>query len=343
MSQIQERHTLVLKFLFVISVAVLFFALLSPIHAKAAEPVSWTALGNGVYQLDGTEVKAEVSPGKVHITGSGALPDFDYWKLNKRPWATCECQSVTIDDTITSIGAYVFYDLPKLKYISISSKTFIKNDTSFYKISSNPIFRVYGADVSTVMIGTIPYTSRDSLLAVSQSAGTGRAYVFDNSSLASAFQGMTNPTIQNVYSATDSRAPWNDLVTYWNGNIYTPICRITGPTAAPYIVTATRSYQGLEAYKAFAAYIGTNTFATTFNITVTANDANKTIVSKTNGAYQYTLTIPETFRKSGRVFQLLGIGQNGVVTYSDLDADGKTITFTTENPTASYALVFSGN
>ena len=56
-----------------------------------------------------------------------------------------------------------------------------------------------------------------------------------------------------------------------------------------------------------------------------------------------TLTIPETFRKSGRVFQLLGIGQNGVVTYSDLDADGKTITFTTENPTASYALVFSGN
>ena len=343
MNQIQEKNTLFLKVFFVIATVILFFAVLSPMRVSAAESVSWTALGNGVHQLDGTDIKAEVAPGTVHITGTGAIPDFDYWKLNKRPWSTCECQSVTIDDTITSIGAYAFYDLPKLKYISISSKTFIKNDTSFYKISANPIFRIYGSDVTTVMIGTIPYTSMDSILAVSQSAGTGRAYVLDNSSLASTFQGKTNPTIQNVYSATDSKAPWNDLVTNWNGNIYTSICKITGPSPAPYIVTATRSYQGIEAYKAFAAYIGTNTFATTFNITVTANDANKTIIPKTNTAYQYTLTIPETFRKSGRVFKLLGIGQNGVTTYDDLDTDGKTITFSAEYPTASYALVYSGN
>lgn len=236
MSQIQEKNTLFLKVLLLITTAILFLAMLSPMHVKAAESISWMALGNGVYQLDGTEIKAEVAPGTVHITGTGAIPDFDYWKLNKRPWSTCECQSVTIDDTITSIGAYVFYDLPKLKYISISSKTFIKNYTTFYNISANPIFRIYGSDVTTVMIGTIPYTSMDSILAVSQSAGTGRAYVLDNSSLASAFQGKTNPTIQNVYSATDSRAPWNDLVTYWNGNVYTSICRITGPTAAPYVV-----------------------------------------------------------------------------------------------------------
>ena len=178
---------------------------------------------------------------------------------------------------------------------------------------------------------------------MSQSSGTGRSYVLDNNSLASAFQGKTNPTIQNVYSATDSRAPWNDLATYWNGNIYTSICRITGTSSAPYIVTATRSYQGIEAYRAFAAHIGTNTFATTFNITVTANDANKAVISKTNASYQYTLTIPEAFRASGRIFKLLGIGQNGVTTYDDIDTDGNTITFSTDSPTASYALVYSGN
>ncbi len=343
MNQIQEKNSIFFKVLFVFTIATLFFVLLSPMRVKAAESISWTALGNGVYQLDGTDIKAEVAPGTVHITGNGAIPDFDYWKLNKRPWATCECQSVTIDDTITSIGAYVFYDLPKLKYISISSKTFITNYTSFYHISANPIFRIGGSDVTTVMIGTIPYTSMDSILSVSQSSGTGRSYVLDNNSLASAFQGKTNPTIQNVYSATDSRAPWNDLATYWNGNIYTSICRITGTSSAPYIVTATRSYQGIEAYRAFAAYIGTNTFATTFNITVTANDANKAVISKTNASYQYTLTIPEAFRASGRIFKLLGIGQNGVTTYDDIDTDGNTITFSTDSPTASYALVYSGN
>ena len=295
MNQIQEKNSIFFKVLFVFTIATLFFVLLSPMRVKAAESISWTALGNGVYQLDGTDIKAEVAPGTVHITGNGAIPDFDYWKLNKRPWATCECQSVTIDDTITS------------------------------------------------MIGTIPYTSMDSILSVSQSSGTGRSYVLDNNSLASAFQGKTNPTIQNVYSATDSRAPWNDLATYWNGNIYTSICRITGTSSAPYIVTATRSYQGIEAYRAFAAYIGTNTFATTFNITVTANDANKAVISKTNASYQYTLTIPEAFRASGRIFKLLGIGQNGVTTYDDIDTDGNTITFSTDSPTASYALVYSGN
>ncbi|MBB6631864.1 hypothetical protein [Clostridium algidicarnis] len=124
MNQIQEKNSIFFKVLFVFTIATLFFVLLSPMRVKAAESISWTALGNGVYQLDGTDIKAEVAPGTVHITGNGAIPDFDYWKLNKRLWATCECQSVTIDDTITSIGAYVFYDLPKLKYILNSTCIF---------------------------------------------------------------------------------------------------------------------------------------------------------------------------------------------------------------------------
>ncbi len=316
-------------------------SIIAPMPARAAQAMSWIALGNGVYQLEGTQVKVEVTQGAVRVTGSGAIPDYDYWELGKRPWSTCECQNVTIDDTITSIGAYVFYDLPKLKYISLSSKTFITDYTTFYKIDPNPIIRIYGSDVTTNMIGTIPYTSMDSIRSLAQSSGTGRAYILDNSSLASAFQGSTNPTIQNVYSATDSEVPWNDLATNWNGNIYKSICKITSPSPVPsYIVTGTRRYQGKEAYQAYAAFIGEDTFATTFNITVTTNDANKTILSKTDIPYQYTLTIPEEFKKAGRSFRLLGIGQTGVLSYDDLDSNGDTITFVTDYPTTSYALVY---
>ncbi len=323
------------------AMAMVLVAGIFPMVAKAAQTMNWITLGNGVYQLEGTQVKVEVTQGAVHVTGTGAIPDYNYWELSKRPWATCECQNVSVDDTITSIGAYVFYELPKLKYISISSKTFITDDTTFYKIDVNPIIRINGSDVTTQMIGTIPYTSMDSIRSMAQSSGTGRAYILDNSSLASAFQGSTNPTIQNVYSAADGEAPWNDLAANWNGNIYKSICKITSPMPVPsYIVTGTRRYQGRAAYQAYAAFIGDSTFATTFNITVTTNDGNKTKIYKTDALYQYTLTIPEEFRKPGRNFKLLGIGQTAVDTYDDLDTDDDTITFTTDYPTTSYALVY---
>lgn len=341
MNKKEQKMFSCMKSFLAITLTMLLVVSIFPITAKAAESMKWTALGNGVYQLEGTQVKVEVTPGAVHVTGTGAIPDYDYWELNKRPWSTCECQNVTVDDTITSIGAYVFYDLPKLKYISISSKTFITDDTTFYKIDVNPIIRINGSDVTTQMIGTIPYTSMDSIKSLAQSSGTGRAYILDNSSLASAFQGSTNPTIQNVYSAADSEAPWNDLVTNWNGNVYKSICKITSlPPVPSYLVNGTRRYQGKAAYQAYAAFIADSTFATTFNITVTTNDANKTVITKTNTPYQYTLTIPEEFRKAGRSFRLLGIGQTAVYTYDDLDTNGDTITFTTDYPTTSYALVY---
>ena len=51
MSRIQEKNTLFLKVLLLITTAILFLAMLSPMHVKAAESISCTALGNGVYQL----------------------------------------------------------------------------------------------------------------------------------------------------------------------------------------------------------------------------------------------------------------------------------------------------
>ena len=154
MSQIQEKNTLFLKVLLLITTAILFLAMLSPMHVKAAESISWTALGNGVYQLDGTEIKAEVAPGTVHITGTGAIPDFDYWKLNKRPWSTCECQSVTIDDTITSIGAYVTkLKISTAKIISDVTMVFISLGTCLMVIHSLGSVGI-GTIVAALLVGS---------------------------------------------------------------------------------------------------------------------------------------------------------------------------------------------
>lgn len=310
-----------------------------PIAAKAAGSLNWIALGNGNYQLEGTEVVVEVTPGMVHVKGTGVIPDYDYWELGKRPWATNECEAVTIDASITSIGAYVFFGLPKLKYITMSSQTFITDYTTFYNSAPNPVIRIQGSQVTTEMIGTIPYTSMDSIRALAQSGYVGASYLFDSNSLASEFQGSTNPTIKNVFSATDYRAPWNDLANYWNGNLYTSICKFSNPNMS-YVVTGTRRYQGKACYQAFASVIADYTFATTFNIAVTSNDAVKTLVNNTKTPYEYVLTIPKEFRQNGRGFRLLAIGKDALYTYDDVDNSAETITFSTDYPTTTYALVY---
>ena len=72
-------------------------------------------------------------PGK----GWHNLPDCDYWKLYERPWANTDAESVYIAETITSIGKYAFYDMPKLRYINMYTSTFIKDMTCFDKEGIN--------------------------------------------------------------------------------------------------------------------------------------------------------------------------------------------------------------
>lgn len=311
-----------------------------PISADAAESTKWIPLGNGRHQLEGTEVIAEIAPGTVHITGTGALPDFDYWELDKRPWASCECTNVIIDGTITAIGAYAFYDLPKLKYIAISSKTFIKDYTAFYKNAQNPVFRIGGSEVTTEMFGTVPYTSMDSIRAFAQS-GWGGSYVLDDGASAKAFQESTNPTIPHVFIATDAKAPWLDLNLNGNGNVYTGIARLAPSSAkANLMVTGMKKYQGRACYQVFGAMIGDYSFAGTYDIAVSLNDAKKTKVTTTNTPNQYVLDIPKEFQKAGRSFRLLSIGKDKLYTYDDLDTAGNTITYETDYPSAAFALVY---
>lgn len=305
---------------------------------EVAQHQTWVSQGNGWHYLQGTDIKVQIANDIIHFTGTGEIPDFDYWFLYERPWATSNCSIVMIDSTITSLGKYTFYKMDKVKNVYMSTNTFITDPTVFEGIAYKPVFRITSSGENTKMIGTIPYTSYDSIKAFAQVNSMGAAYILDNKKTALAFQESVNPTICNVYWATDEKAPWSDVDVNGNGNVKTPICKFTLPNTDPTLgVTAQRKYPGMACYEAYAAFIGDYTFATTFNISV--ERASKKI-QKTDTPLQYTLTIPPQYRQPGRNFRLLAIGAGVVNIYDDLDANYDTITFATDTPSTAYALVY---
>lgn len=351
------------KRLLALSLAVAMIFCIAPMHAKAAEAHTWTALGNGRYQLDGTAVIFEIKGQTMNVTGTGAIPDFDYWELVKTPWAGSRIVSINIAGSVTSIGKYVFSNpdatdfaikpygkdgpvqadgiMSSLKYVTMSTTTFIKDWTTFNKSGQRLIFRIQNAGVTTEMIGTIPYTSLDSIKAFAQSSATGTSFIFDTHALASDFQNSTNPTIRNVYAANDvidNVAPWNNLDKYTNGGTYTAMGEMK-PNPG-YIVTISRKYQGRACYEAFAAYIGNNTLGTTYNITVTDKSKERNRIMASDTPYQFTVTIPKELRKAGRTFRMIGLAQDVINVFEDADSNGDTITFSSNRPTATYALVY---
>ena len=156
----------------------------APVSKVEAAGETWINNGDGWHYLQGTDIKVKMADNMIRISGSGELPDFDYWELYKRPWDKTSFEYVTIDDTITSIGKYAFYGVKSIKHVTMDSKTFIKDYTSFEGISYMPIFRINGKQERTEMIGTIPYTSLDSIKAFAQTNSMGACYIFDDKNTA---------------------------------------------------------------------------------------------------------------------------------------------------------------
>lgn len=325
------------KILASVLVTAMVFMIMPAMTTQAAGE-TWVSAGNGWHYLQGTDVKVQIANNIIRISGTGEIPDFDYWKLYERPWHTSSCEYLMIDSTITSIGQYAFYDMKNIKHVFISTKTFIEDRNAFQGISYKPIFRITDEGETTRMIGTIPYTSYDSIKAFAQSNSMGAAYILDDNKKAAAFQESVNPTICNVYSATDEKAPWSNVDDNGNGNVATPICRLAASNPdASYKVSAQIRYQGEACYQAYAAFIDDYTFATTFNLVV---EKNQKVQTYTDKEMQYTFTIPNQFRQAGRSFRLLAIGSGVVNIYDDLDTVNETITFATNAPTTAYALVY---
>jgi len=316
---------------------VMVFLAMPVVNAKAEGEV-WTHPGNGWHYLQGTDIRVRIADNVISIEGTGALPDADYWKLYERPWHSTSATHLRIASTITSIGAYSFYKCSNIKSVEMYTSTFIENKNAFEGIAYCPIFRIANAEVQTRMIGTIPYTSLDSIQAFAQSNTMGAAYILNDNKSATAFQNSTNPTISNVYRADDKDAPWNNVFDNANGNKATNICKLS-PNTMDYTlkVSAQRLYPGMACYDVYAAFIDDYTFATTFNLNV---EKEKKTLYETDKELEYILTIPAEYRSALRSFRLLAIGSGEVYIYDDLDTATETITFRTDKPTTAYALVY---
>ena len=69
---------------------------------------------NNFQEGDIGDIHWTFSDGKLTVTGTGAIPDYDAAE-NKAPWADKIVTELVIGDGITAIGAYAFYDQSSLK------------------------------------------------------------------------------------------------------------------------------------------------------------------------------------------------------------------------------------
>ena len=75
------------------------------------------------------------SDGTLTISGTGDMADFDYWNGNGAPWLRVRLQAkkVIIQDGVTSIGSYAFYDCDALANVIISNGLTNIGNYAFYR------------------------------------------------------------------------------------------------------------------------------------------------------------------------------------------------------------------
>lgn len=310
-----------------------------PVSRVTAAGGAWIRIGDGSYMLDGTDITVQILGDTIHVSGNGALPDYDERTLSQRPWHKAACKNLLIDNTITSIGTYAFASLTELKKITLNSTTFIADKTSFAGIAYAPVFHILGYTEAVTYIGTIPYTSLDSIKAFAQKNSHDASFLLDHSYMVPLFQNSTNPTISNVYCAYDANKPWEDVVANHNGNQQTEFCRLLSASSGGCLeLSAQKLYADKSVYEAFASVIGDNIFAYTFSMTMQRN--GRTSVTQTLEPMYYQLTLPDELTGAGRIFQILSIGQGSIEILDDLDTSDKTVTFMTKIPQAVFAVVY---
>ena len=312
-----------------------------PVSTVNAAGETWLNLGDGNYMLSGTDIKVQILGDTIHVSGNGAIPDYDERTLSQRPWHKSICKKLIIDNTITSIGAYAFASLTQLEHVTLSSTTFIADKSSFAGIAYAPVFRILGYAEAVTYIGTIPYSSLDSIKAFAQKNDHNAYFLLNHSYMVPLFQNSTNPTISNVYCAYDAITLWENNATEYdyNGNQYTEFCELLSSSFGGYLeLCAEKLYADKAVYEMLSTVIGDNTFAYTFSMSMQRNDLVP--VTRTLEPMIYRITLPDEYIAAGRTFKIISTGQGSVEILDDLDFNDTTVTFSTKIPQAVFAVVY---
>ena len=82
--------------------------------APAAEPETAAGTADTEFECgaEGSNVTGSLADGVLTIQGTGAMKDFSYFTTSEAPWhgQAAEIQSIVIQDGVTTIGAYAFYE-----------------------------------------------------------------------------------------------------------------------------------------------------------------------------------------------------------------------------------------
>lgn len=324
------------KLVSLLTVAVML-VLAVPNVGYAANNTTWTkvAWNEWNYQNpeEGTNLTAKFVDNVLYIDGTGAIPSYTMDCLGNRPWNDCNIFYLEIGSQVTSIGANAFFNFPNLMTVKMFAGTFIEDVSAFKSVHEDCYFYIKGMNIVSRNIGSIPYTSLDSIAAFMAHYNGIYRYQLENYYMIGMVQNNTSAKIKDIAPATASTETNANypLINYKSQISYTG--NIGKNTHA--VIEGRR--QGVAAYEAINFLMGDYSFVNTYNISVYNTYG---ILAKTDMAATYTMTIPNAYKFPGRVFQLIQIANGACNILSDIDADESTVSFTTDTPTGVYALVY---
>ena len=324
-------------------------AMFVPMTAEAKKiTVDW-ATNSSVWQVsDG--VTAQIRDGVLHFDGNGAIPSYTNDTLYTRPWNTSVFQGIVVGEGITEIGSKAFANFPKLKYITVYSKTFIKDGTAFDKIDSAPEVRIMGSEEPVRMVGNkIPYTSLDSWARVAQSRTANILYIVDDGAMKMKFRQKTLPNIPFVYSADNEDANHRyDMADHEEEQVqmqaYTsPVRFAPGYEKTGQAVTAKRVKMGEGYLEVVAWYLNNQyqnySYGESYSNIVSTGD---TTYDSYDAPQNYVFQIPAELQQTGRTFKVVMVAPDGQPTVlDDLDSSDSTITFSTNLGKFNFSIIYS--
>lgn len=314
-------------------------ALWMPAKAAAAQGPCWTQK-NGEQTwtyTDGqnTNLTAKIQGTTLYIQGSGEVPSYDREVLGNRPWHNKTIYSLVISENITSIGAEAFSNLKDLHQVSMSASTFIESPTAFGGASEGCIFEIAGTNIVSRNIGNVPYNSLDSITAFMQSFNGKYKYKLANYYMTTWVQNTVSPKIVDL-------APMDASTSYANPNypVYDYKSELSFVSPKPDYTMNTSiisKQQGKAALEAFSIVLGENTYVTAYNMSI---NSAKGVIKSTEEPLTYSMTIPQAFQYPGRQFKLIQLGNGVINILEDEDINDTTLTFTTDCPSTTYALIY---